>query len=135
MTQFEIFVICHLIADYPLQNNWMALHKTYNTHFGFKFQSLAVHSTIYGIVFGIGFWNVGVGFVAMLFHGMFDFMPVTNMWLKLVGSRNIESALTIKGTPNEIAVYGGFTAVVYCCVDFVIHFATTYPAIRYYLGY
>jgi len=64
MTSFEKAFVAHLIADWVLQNDWMARHKTSLRH-----PAAWVHAGIHGVCLGLALgWPGGVvlGFAHLL---------------------------------------------------------------------
>ncbi len=64
MTPFEKGLVAHLVADWILQNNWMALNKTSLRH-----PAAWTHSGIQGLCLGLALgWQAGLvlGFVHLL---------------------------------------------------------------------
>ncbi len=142
MTIFEKFLIAHLVADYLLQNNWMALNKTKAK------RPLFVHTIIYGLTMGIMFQSWLIITPAMCLHGIVDGMSLGNVWLRLIGGRSFESIDKVheqfspmshgereEPPMRDATIYISFTAIVYVVADFLIHFLTTFPAILFLLKY
>jgi hypothetical protein len=130
MTTFEAFVLCHLIGDYFVQNNWMALNKSKNK------LPLIVHSTLYGLVFGVVFQSILVFFAVTILHCIGDASykgaTLTEWWLRLIHGRSLQSVLDppknmLCQHPAATSIYASFSAIVYCVVDFIIHFTLQYP--------
>jgi len=143
MNTFEKFVIAHLIADFLLQNNWMALNKTRKLGL-----PIIVHTVIYGLTMGAMFQNVLIIVPVACMHGIVDIFGLGNVWLRLIGGRSFESIDKVheqyepmsvgqREVPprRDAVIYISFTAVVYVVVDFLIHFLTTYPALIAMLKY
>lgn len=123
MNSFEKFLIAHLIADFLLQNNWIALNKTK------KFPPLIAHAFIYTICLVVAFPSLGPwAWILGLLHGIVDCLSLGDKWLRLIGGR------TFKDIEYKDNVYVGFTCLVYTVVDFLIHFLTTYPIIVWFIG-
>ncbi len=126
MSIFEKFIIAHIIGDYVLQNNWMALNKHD------KLFPLFVHCYIYGLVFGLIYLDPFICLYVSILHLVTDRLPfkkisLTELWLRLIKGRSMKSAIIVSGKHSQI--YIGFSSVVYCVVDFFFHFATTFPLI------
>jgi hypothetical protein len=134
MTPFEKFFIAHIVGDYLLQNDWMALHKGRKTPYGFKWQSLVSHSLLYGFPFLIAFMDIYVYIVVVFLHGIVDYFPVTSEWLGGIGGRTIEKAVSFPMhlPRNHASLYSSFTVLVYGWADFAIHFLITYPILYYF---
>lgn len=133
MNIFEKYLIAHLVGDYLLQNNWMALGKSK------KIRPLTVHSGIYGLVFGLAFQSVDVFLWIMAIHFLLDTSwngaTISEWWLRLIRGRSLKLAITpptdklCSASPNVKALYVAFTPLIYCIVDFLLHFAIQYPLI------
>ena len=127
MTSFELFVIAHLIADYLLQNKWMALNK------GSKLLPIILHTLIYGICMGIAFPSIiPIIVVIACLHGLVDRYSLGDRWLSFIKGRSFDSIGCIwdysSDTNKEMDV--AFTCIVYVTVDFLIHFLISYPLIK-----
>jgi hypothetical protein len=131
MNAFEKYLIAHLAGDYLLQNNWMALGK------GSRSLPLVVHSCIYGLVFGLMFQNVMVASLIAIVHMILDKSyykaTLSEWWLRLIGGRSLKLVLNpptsmLCSTDSKvIMLYTSFTALIYCIVDFLLHFIIQYP--------
>lgn len=139
MTIFEQYLIAHLIGDYFLQNNYLALNKSRDNI------PLAAHSFIYATVFGIMFLNPAVFIVFFLLHYLGDASyggaTLTEKWLRVFGGRSLQSVMNppidklCSADPKALSLYASFSAVVYCVVDFLIHFIIQYPTLIILLKY
>jgi hypothetical protein len=85
LTPFERGLIAHLIADWLLQNNWMAQNKMYLAH-----PAAWVHAGIHGILLGLALgWQAGL--VLGITHLLIDTRIPLSWWQKtfrLTGSKN-----------------------------------------------
>ncbi len=64
LTPFELALVAHLIADFPLQNSWMVVNKVNLRH-----PAAWVHGGIHGLVLGLVLgWQAGLvlGFLHLL---------------------------------------------------------------------
>jgi hypothetical protein len=131
MTPFEKFFIAHVIGDYLFQNDWMALHKGRKSPYGFKWQSIVVHSLIYALPFFFFFRDIRVYVLVVGLHGFFDYIPFTSSWLEGIGGRSINKAAYYpEHLPRtHMALYASFSVLVYGWADFAMHFLTTYPVL------
>ncbi len=77
MTLFEKALVLHLVADWLLQNHWMARHKDDLRH-----PAAWVHASIHGILLGfvIG-WQGGV--VLGLVHALVDTRVPQRWWCRV----------------------------------------------------
>jgi hypothetical protein len=76
LTPFERGFVAHLIADWILQNRWMALNKTDLRH-----PAAWAHASIHGVCLGLALgWMGGVvlGFV----HMLIDTRVPVNWWMR-----------------------------------------------------
>ena len=76
MTPFEKGLVAHLVADWVLQNDWMALNKTNLRH-----PAAWVHAGIHVLCLGVALgWKAGLvlGFV----HLLIDTRVPVDWWMK-----------------------------------------------------
>ena len=77
MTLFEKALVAHLTADWLLQNDWMAVHKTNLRH-----PAGWVHALIHGVLLGLALgWPGGV--VLGILHLLIDTGRPINWWIKV----------------------------------------------------
>jgi len=77
LTPFEKGLIAHLVADWVLQNDWMALNKTSLRH-----PAAWVHASIQGLCLGLALgWLAGLvlGFV----HLLIDTRVPLDWWIRV----------------------------------------------------
>jgi hypothetical protein len=77
LTPFEAGFMLHLVADWLLQNEWMAVNKLRITH-----PAAWIHSGIHGILLGLLFGWMG-GLVLALLHMIVDTRVPINWWIKV----------------------------------------------------
>ncbi len=77
LTLFERAVLAHLIADWLLQNNWMALNKTNLRH-----PAAWVHAGIHAICLGLAIGPMG-GAVLGLVHLVLDTRVPVDWWIRV----------------------------------------------------
>jgi hypothetical protein len=133
MSIFEKYIMAHLVGDYLLQNNWMALGKSKSE------TPLVVHSAIYGLTFGVIFLNPLVALGIFILHYFFDKSygggSPTEWWLRFIRGRSLKStqdipsAMLCSQQATACSLYISFSAVVYAVVDFILHFLVQYPAL------
>ncbi len=76
MTPFEKALVAHLIADWVLQNDWMARHKSSLRH-----PAAWVHAGIHGVCLGLalGWWG---GVVLAFAHLLIDTRVPVAWWIQ-----------------------------------------------------
>jgi hypothetical protein len=77
LTLFESALMLHLIADWLLQNEWMAVKKIRLTH-----PAAWVHGSIHGVLLGFLFGWVG-GVVLALLHMIVDTRVPIRWWVSV----------------------------------------------------
>jgi hypothetical protein len=76
LTPFERALVAHLVADWLLQNNWMAQNKESLRHPG-----AWVHASIYGLCVGLALnWMAGVALG--LIHILIDTGVPVQWWIR-----------------------------------------------------
>jgi hypothetical protein len=76
MTPFERGLIAHLVADWILQNNWMACHKTNLRH-----PAAWTHAGIHGLCLTLALGWVA-GLVLGLVHLLIDTRVPVTFWMR-----------------------------------------------------
>jgi hypothetical protein len=77
LTPFEAGVMLHLVADWLLQNEWMAINKVRLTH-----PAAWIHGGIHGVLLGLLFgWPGGVALG--LVHMVIDTRVPIRWWIKV----------------------------------------------------
>jgi len=77
LTLFESALMLHLLADWLLQNEWMATNKVRITH-----PAAWIHGSIHGVLLGLLFGWVG-GLVLALLHIGIDTRYPIRWWIKV----------------------------------------------------
>jgi len=77
LTIFEAALMLHLIADWLLQNEWMAVNKVRLSH-----PAAWVHGSIHGVLLGLVFGWVG-GLVLGLLHVFVDCRIPIRWWVQV----------------------------------------------------
>lgn len=78
LTPFEAGLIAHLVADWLLQNDWMAVHKRNLAH-----PAGWVHASIHGLLLGWALgWPAGLALGAL--HLWIDTGRPVDWWLRVV---------------------------------------------------
>jgi len=104
-------IVCHLIGDYVLQSDWMALKKTERSFEGAV--AAAVHSFLYALPFwglfclsGMDFWSSWQATVLIAgTHAFIDHIRIARLvcWLK-----NFLSPRDRYGSPTQITMANSF---------------------------
>jgi hypothetical protein len=76
MTPFEKGLVAHLVADWLLQNDWMAIYKR-----NLKHPAGWVHASIHGLLLGVALGWLG-GAVLGALHLLIDTGQPVNWWMK-----------------------------------------------------
>lgn len=76
LTPFEKGLIAHLVADWVLQNDWMAVNKTSLRH-----PAAWVHATIQGLCLGLALGWQG-GLVLGFIHLLIDTRVPMDWWIR-----------------------------------------------------
>lgn len=77
LTLFERGLVAHLVADWLLQNDWMALNKTNLRH-----PAGWVHAAIHGLLLGLALGWAG-GIVLGILHLLIDTGWPVNWWVRV----------------------------------------------------
>ena len=77
LTLFEQGLMLHLVADWLLQNEWMAVNKVRLTH-----PAAWIHGGIHGVLLGLVFGWAG-GVTLALFHIIIDTRHPIRWWIKI----------------------------------------------------
>lgn len=129
---FPALILGHLIGDYLLQNNWMAMNKsgsTFKCAVHCSLYTLAVLVTTYPYLRG---WQWAV--IVFLSHFPVDRWSLADKWLDLIHGRSL-SGFMVNGKKNIPAEYdqenyhalrGSFTGLVYTAADNTMHLCLMY---------
>lgn len=120
---FEM-VLGHLVGDYLLQNNWMALNKSKYSMLGWL--ACTVHCLLYTLAVCLLMWKWSLIWATAVFlsHFVLDKFGLPDKWLKLIRGRSIEKFLSAsEGVPYTPlgGIQAGFTAFVYAVADNTMH--------------
>ena len=77
LTPFEAGLMLHLVADWLLQNEWMAINKVRLTH-----PAAWIHGGIHGVLLGLIFGWAG-GIALALAHMVIDTRMPIRWWIKV----------------------------------------------------
>ena len=120
----------HLVADYLLQNNWMALNKSHN------WKICVLHCVIYSFCICLFLWKLSPLLFVLVFltHYPIDRYSLGQKWLDLVKGRNVLEAAFIKEDDYKDgvdfrAIRVAFSALVYVVADNTLHFVLMWGVI------
>ncbi len=114
----------HLVGDYLLQNNWMALNKAKFDTKGWI--SCLVHCFIYTVTLCLFTWNFDFRWVLLIFssHILIDKFGIVEWYLHNIKGRSIKDCLDMiefdlpgKGDTVQISI----TCFVYIVCDNTLH--------------
>jgi hypothetical protein len=77
LTLFERGLVAHLVADWLLQNDWMALNKANLRH-----PAGWVHASIHGVLLGLALGWMG-GIALGILHLLLDTGRPVNWWIRV----------------------------------------------------
>jgi hypothetical protein len=97
LTPFERGLVAHLIADWLLQNDWMALNKMNLRH-----PAGWVHASIHGLLLGLALGWAG-GVVLGVLHLLLDTGRPLNWWIRVFKKcGNAPQALLIRLWTDQV---------------------------------
>ncbi|HTL17137.1 MAG TPA: DUF3307 domain-containing protein [Patescibacteria group bacterium] len=100
---FEAALLLHLIGDWLLQNEWMAVNKLRLTH-----PAAWLHATIHGVLLGLVFGWLG-GLVLAVVHALVDTRVPIRWWIKVF--KKCEAAVDL-----PILLIGCDQVIHICCI-------------------
>lgn len=131
---FEM-LLGHLVGDYLLQNQWMALNKSKNTIIGWI--SALIHCILYTIAVCLIMWNFDLIWIVVVFlsHFPIDKFGLAEFYLNKIKNTGLKkyvhkdqwkSELKYSAAPESKlnrfdALEGGFAAFVYGVTDNTLH--------------
>ena len=132
----------HLVGDYILQPEWMALNKSKNTKIGWY--AIIIHCLIYTFAVCLFMWDFDLIWIVVVFfsHFFIDKYSLAEWYLVKINGRSLSKYLRKMDSPKlgkEFREYlnstngmkvlqGGFTAVVYTVVDNTMHLVLMWGA-------
>jgi hypothetical protein len=121
----------HLIGDYLLQNNWMALGKS--KHNGLGWFTCTVHCLLYTVAVVAMTQTVSVSWCSAVFasHFFIDKFSLAEAYLKAINGRSLERFMAARENQTyspHIALRAGFDVLVYTVVDNTMHLLLLYWA-------
>jgi hypothetical protein len=118
----QIFIgilLGHLLGDFVLQNNWLALSKNHSS------TRCLLHCLIYTLSVSLfTILNPIWAIIIFISHYPIDRYSLADKWLKLIKGRSIEEFLTqnkYSKIDSHKILSGGFTSIIYCVVDNTFH--------------
>ena len=140
---FEL-VLGHLVGDYLLQNEWMALNKSKNTKLGWL--TAFVHCILYTVAVCLVMWNFDWYWAVAVFlsHFPIDKFSLGERYLHYIKGKSLKDYVNKDGVWDGIiyapkpfekqnlnrfdVLEGAFTAVVYTVTDNTMHLILMYGA-------
>lgn len=128
----------HLIGDYLLQNNWMALGKS--KHNGLGWFTCLVHCLLYTMAVCVTTWNFDILWVLLVFasHFFIDKFGLPEKYLKMINGRSLERFMENPEnsiyTPH-VGLRAGFNVFVFVVVDNTMHLLLMWYGWQFLYGY
>ena len=141
----------HLIGDYVLQNNWMALNKKDKK----MISPILTHCLVYTVCVAVWLlpellktsWIVSGMFVCGIFwsHYIFDRFPIVEAWMTFFKGRNYKDTfdhlvrvssddkMPSKLDTVKVMFNASYTALVLTVADNTAHLICMYYLVKYYL--
>lgn len=133
-----IQLFLHLLGDFFLQNDWMAVNKSKYNKLGWLTCSL--HCLLYSIPFGLYYHSWPVFLLILLSHFIIDKFTLATYYTKLINntwladSCTLQAKLGFKGSPDDPDRRPDYIAVwIHIIRDNSIHIAGNYFIIQYFL--
>lgn len=131
---FEM-LLGHLVGDYLLQNEWMAMNKSKNTRIGWL--AASIHCIIYTLAICLFMQNFDPIWMVVVFlsHFPIDKFALAEKYMHYIKGKGMkdyvkkdgwmDGLVYIKTAKKELNSYdvleGGFTAIVYTVTDNALH--------------
>jgi hypothetical protein len=135
MIYFQM-LLGHLVGDYLLQNEWMAMNKSKNTWIGWI--SAFVHCVLYTLAVCTVMWNFTPIWILIVFlsHFPIDKFAFANIYMHYVKGKSMKDYVkkdnvdyVDKEPLNRYDILeGSFTAIVYTVTDNTLHLLIMYIA-------
>ena len=117
----------HIVGDYFLQNNWMALSK--GKHNGLGWTTCLVHCLLYTLAVCTLMWCFNPIWIVIVFlsHFIIDKFGIPEKYLQLIRGRSLE-VFQKQNDPYDahIGLRAGFNVYVYITVDNGMHLLLMY---------
>jgi hypothetical protein len=129
--QLARLLLGHLVGDYLLQNNWMALNKKRSLRIA------AVHCAIWTVcvvAFAPELLGVIPVIAAFASHLLLDATDLVDRWLALIGGRSYHSVQVYTEQDNpelHKRFYVAYAALVQAVADNTLHLLFLYLIFRY----
>lgn len=127
---FELF-LGHLVGDYLLQNDWMALNKSKKGWIGWL--SASTHCIIYTLSVCLIMWNFDWMWMVAVFlsHFPIDRFSLGEFYLNNVKGLSLKKFANESGEINRIdLIRGGFVTIVYTLTDNTMHLLLMWGAYK-----
>jgi hypothetical protein len=130
----------HLVGDYLLQTEWMAMNKSKNTYKGWL--AALIHCLIYTFAVCLLMWNAQPIWILAVFlsHFPIDKFGLGEKYMKYVKGSSLRDYIDsvnntytrtwIDSGDGERMLTGGFRAFVYAVTDNTMHLVLMYCAYR-----
>lgn len=114
----------HLVGDYLVQNNWMALNKKRNDVIGWT--ACTIHCILYTLAVCTIMWHWSLSWIAIVFlsHFIIDKTNIIDRYLLLIGGRSLKKFIDNKDNKvysSYTVISAGFTALCYTIADNTFH--------------
>lgn len=130
-----IQVLLHLLGDYFLQNDWMAVNKSKYSPLGWS--TCFLHCLLYSIPFGIYYHSMEIFLLVFATHFLIDKFSLAVYWTKLINNTWLADSCTWQaklgfrasgplGRQDYIAVW------IHIIRDNSLHIAGNYFIIQYF---
>lgn len=121
-----IQLLLHLLGDYFLQNDWMAVNKSKQSDIGYL--TCGIHCLLYALVFGLFYQNIFIFGWIFWTHFLVDKFTLAQYWTKLI-NWNWDKSSTYGFSPDRPTF---ITVWLHIIRDNAIHIAGNYFIIQYY---
>lgn len=132
----------HLVGDYLLQNQWMALNKSKNTWIGWL--SATVHCLLYTLAVCLFMWNFQfIWIIAVFFsHFFIDKFGLGEVYMKYIKRCGLQdyiydvnrNSYYQDNNTGQDMLTGGFRAFVYAVTDNTMHLVLMFLAYKLIYG-
>jgi hypothetical protein len=133
MIMFQM-LLGHLVGDYLLQNEWMAMNKSKNNMKGTI--AAMVHCLLYTFAVCLFMWNFQLIWIIVVFlsHFPIDKFALGEKYMHYLKGKGLKDYV-VRYSQNKIpngydALEGGFSAVVYTITDNTMHLVLMFIAYK-----